>query len=209
MQNVARFAAILAIAFAAASGAHAGIVVFSTPFTSGNSAAGTTFWDIDGTGANEASFVNTGSNKSLVPVSGSFGYVANGPSLPLFGLPDGFEFEVSGGFEFQTGSVDLTLSGALGNVSGFTSGTPGIMIFQFTPDSTVLYGWANVTITTGDTYGTFTVNEWAYEDTGASIITGATTSAVPEPATYAVLFGALALGAASLRRRRESRPAAF
>ena len=112
---------------------------------------------------------------------------------------------------FRTTRIAVFQNGYFRSASNFPSGESAYIGFQFKPDSTVLYGWADVTLTEteDDTYGTFTVNRWAYDDTGASILTGQTVAApVPEPATYALGLGALALGAAGLRRRRQARAVA-
>lgn len=70
----------------------------------------------------------------------------------------------------------------------------------------VYYGWMNVTASGIDTLGTvtFTLNEWAYDNTGASIKVGQV-SAVPEPATCAMALAGLACGGYSLFRRRHAR----
>jgi len=67
----------------------------------------------------------------------------------------------------------------------------------------VYYGWMNVTASGIDTLSTvtFTLNEWAYDNTGASIRVGQV-SAVPEPSTYAMALAGLACGGYSLVRRR-------
>ena len=63
------------------------------------------------------------------------------------------------------------------------------------------YGFADLTITnyTGNT-GTFVLNGYAYDPTGAAI----TTFAIPEPGSTTALLVAGAAGAAALRRRRKA-----
>ena len=70
----------------------------------------------------------------------------------------------------------------------------------------VYYGWMNVTASGIDTLSTvtFTLNEWAYDNTGASIKVGQV-SAVPEPSTCAMALAGLACGGYSLFRRRLAR----
>jgi hypothetical protein len=64
----------------------------------------------------------------------------------------------------------------------------------------------NVTASGIDTLSTvsFTLNEWAYDNTGASIRVGQV-SAVPEPSTYAMAIAGLACGGWQAFRRRRTR----
>lgn len=77
---------------------------------------------------------------------------------------------------------------------------------RFVNDTTgaINYGWVEFT-TTGNTGFPATVNRFAYEDTGASLLAGQTT-AVPEPGAVAALgvFGLGAAGVRAWRRRRKS-----
>ncbi len=73
--------------------------------------------------------------------------------------------------------------------------------FSLTDGSTV-YGWMSVTNVPGFGTGTGTVNEWAYDTTGASIAVGQIT-AIPEPATTAAVAALLAGSAAVWKRRRQ------
>lgn len=102
---------------------------------------------------------------------------------------------------FNPGGIQFVLAfGNISSASGFTSGEIGYMGFRFNPSgSLVLYGWAEVILTDGGDSGTFEVVRWAYDNTGANIQTP-----VPEPATTAMGLGALALGAAGLRRWRKA-----
>jgi len=70
----------------------------------------------------------------------------------------------------------------------------------------VYYGWMNVTASGINTLSTvtFTLNEWAYDNTGASIRVGQV-SAVPEPSTCVMALAGLACGGYSLVRRRHAR----
>ena len=70
-------------------------------------------------------------------------------------------------------------------------GGKGYIGFSFLHNSVTCYGWASVTAT---------------EDAGANIIVG-DTGAVPEPSEAALGLGALALGAAGLRRWRKTKAA--
>ena len=193
-----------------ASAANATIIYFNTPITSDDSTEGSVYWNIDGEGDNEAIFINdtflsttdsTYSYKSLRNIANDFAVVG---SSSLFGLAA--SQSINGGRSFDN-NFYVFFSGSFDSVDNFTSGASTYIGFRFNPSGTMLYGWANVTLTEGNQFGTFVINEWAYDDTGASIQTGAT-SAVPEPATYAAGLGLLALGAAGLRRWRKQKNAA-
>ena len=199
-------------ALLSASAANATIIYFNpeTKITSGNSAYGNVAWNIDGVGDAEARLNNsvtfrsftstfiTYINKNLSANYKSFA-VATAVS-DLLGLAA--NQSISNGREFSNGVGSIFFSASLANVAYITSGVSTYIGFRFNPSGTMLYGWANVTLTEGGSYGTFVINEWAYDDSGSSIQAGQT-SAVPEPATYALGLGALALGAAGLRRMRQ------
>ncbi|MGC4017344.1 MAG: PEP-CTERM sorting domain-containing protein [Luteolibacter sp.] len=79
----------------------------------------------------------------------------------------------------------------------FASGTEGYIAFKFTPndDSGTFYGWMRVSLSNDGSTGL--IRDWAYDNSGSSIIVGSIT-AVPEPSGFALL----GLGAAGLLRRR-------
>ena len=189
-----------------ASAANATIIYFNTPITSDNDTVGNVAWNIDGVGGDEVTLGNSSSTfegntyfyKYLTAPAGGFYVVSS--SGNLLGLAAG-QTIYTGGFTSSISSV--IYNGSLANVANISSGVSTYIGFRFNPSgSTELYGWANVTLTNGNGFGTFVINEWAYDDSGSSIQTGQT-SAVPEPATYALGLGALALGAAGLRRMRQ------
>ena len=184
-----------------ASAANATIIYFNTPITSDDSTQGAVTWNIDGEGVAEATLNNTSSTdfyKNLSSNGNSFEVVAGKGNLLGLAANE----SISNGRGYSNSIYSLFNYASLANVANITSGVSTYIGFRFKPSSTMLYGWANVTLTEGRRYGTFVINEWAYDDTGASIQTGQT-SAVPEPATYALGLGALALGAAGLRRMRQ------
>ena len=189
-----------------ASAANATIIYFNTPITSDNDTVGNVAWNIDGVGGDEVTLGNSSSTfegntyfyKYLTAPAGGFYVVSS--SGNLLGLAAG-QTIYTGGFTSSISSV--IYNGSLANVANISSGVSTYIGFRFNPSGTEeLFGWANVTLTNGDGFGTFVINEWAYDDSGSSIQTGQT-SAVPEPATYALGLGALALGAAGLRRMRQ------
>jgi MYXO-CTERM domain-containing protein len=215
-RSLARVSTLAAVATASASSAQAAIIVKNTtPFTSDDFTIGEVYWDIDGNGVKDALIRNFQSSISsntyfshkLMLGNGDFKIKGDGKMQKLSA---GAVIDAASGFTgiankfFQSGSINpLVMTG------GFISGESALIGFRFSllSGGPSLYGWANVTATNGDGYGTFTINNWAYEDiAGASILAGQTVAtAVPEPAAYAAGLGALALGAAALRRRRQNR----
>lgn len=174
-------------------------------------------WDIDNNGNYEVQFEFTSSYRGLTLnlAQNSFGFVGTAGSghvdrhlrnLALSPSPETISANSKSffdlGFVIQSGEFD--------NVIGFTSGERGYMGFRYksaTSSDTMLYGWAAVTFTTGES-ASFTLHEWAYDNSGASIQVGQTAaSAIPEPANVAVGLGALALGAAGLMRWRKRKAA--
>ncbi|WOO39811.1 hypothetical protein [Rubellicoccus peritrichatus] len=167
---------------------------------------GTFDWDIDGEGGREIrvySFLNR--FVDLFNGGNGFGIRAVAPGNREDILNLGLSNYVNAGSAvFNAEALTVLLDGNIRNATGFTSGESGYIGFQFRPAGTTLYGWAEVILTEGGDTGTFEIVQWAYEDTGANIQTGA----VPEPAAVATGLGVLALGAAGLRRWRKAKRAA-
>ena len=189
-------------ALLSASAANATIIYFNTPITSDDSTVGNVAWNIDGVGVAEATLSNFGGSdlyKNLSSNGNSFAVVA-ASFRNLLGLAA--SESISNGRGFINSVSSLFYSSSLSYVASISSGVSTYIGFRFNPSGTELFGWANVTLTDGGSFGTFVINEWAYDDSGSSIQAGQT-SAVPEPATYALGLGALALGAAGLRRMRQ------
>ncbi len=97
-------------------------------------------------------------------------------------------------------------SSALGTyqnmVPEFTSNTAFMGLKFFDSSNNPLYGW--IRVSGGPTLGfPATIVDWAYEDSGAGILTGATV--VPEPSSVAL--GCLAAGAAGLAAWRKRKAA--
>jgi len=108
-----------------------------------------------------------------------------------------------------------TISG--GNIGNAASGSSKYLLFSFDNSGTTNYGWIELTATTigvsgsgtaGDPFlsgYSATLGDWAYDDSGDTILAGQT-AAVPEPATATLAMGgALVAGAAGLRRWRKQR----
>lgn len=164
---------------------------------------GTFDWDIDGEGGREIrvfSWINR--FVDLFNGGNGFGVRAAAPGNREDILNLGLSNYVNtGGAIFNAEAYTVLLDGNIRYATGFTSGESGYIGFQFRPASTTFYGWAEVILTEGGDTGTFEIVQWAYDNTGANIQTGA----IPEPAVVATGLGALVLGAAGLRRWRSRR----
>ena len=94
----------------------------------------------------------------------------------------------------ETGSADH-----LGSPGNFQSGASGYLGFKFTKNdnSGPYFGWMRLTLT-ANTPGAL-IHDWAWEDTGGSILAGA--MMVPEPArAMLMLLGLTSLGMTCRRR---------
>lgn len=83
----------------------------------------------------------------------------------------------------------------VGNDNGWLGGGNGYLGFRFEDEGTTLYGWAEITV--GSTSEGFTLERWAFDDSGDAIAVGQ----VPTPGTLGI--AALALGAAGIRSSRK------
>jgi hypothetical protein len=128
------------------------------------------------------------------------------PATKMFmpGSPSSVSLDPINGAQISTSA--LSFGAQVDGSASFTEAgvaVTGTQYYGFSlPGSTTLYGWLNVTHVSGDGWGSGTVNEWAYDTTGAAIAVGQTTAAVPEPASAAALAALVAGSAAMLRRRQ-------
>ena len=181
------------------------VIVNTNGFSVSSSGAGSTSfsWDIDGD-----SFADM-----FIQTYYSYGYaidfyseeipivsiVSNG-AYSILNLSTGYV--IDGGNSFRGLSIISAFPEA---AAGFTDGVAGIMGFRFDNGSgTVRYGWADVTYTSAT--NELTVTQWAYNDSGSSILAGPI--AIPEPGTTAIGIGLLTLGAAGVRRWKKQKKAA-
>ncbi|MGJ3242546.1 MAG: hypothetical protein ACFE0O_06280 [Opitutales bacterium] len=116
------------------------------------------------------------------------------------------------GFLASVQDPDLTyasgdLIGSAAGGQGWSLGDTGFIGFKFTANSgsDTHYGWAEITIDGAFAGSGYIIHDAWYNSTpGAAITVGA----IPEPETAAAGLGALALGAAGLRRWRQRKQAA-
>ena len=141
------------------------------------------------------------------------------------GLTPGTYMNVGGGFwGFSTYRSSSSSSGSgrsftVTNTFAYRTGNQPFSnkyaLFEFESGPQTLYGWVQLSFTVNPQYGPSSafgpdliVQDWAFDDSGAVIAAGDTTS-TPEPGTAASTgLAALALGAAGLRRWRQARKAA-
>ena len=188
----------------------------------------------------QAAIVYSGPVAIVEPATATGVYLDLVTGVTTTSLTDDYDFDAYGkkslsfyalpGTGWEDGVVGTSANGAtaliplvstVSSTSGFltadvsakafdTAGTEYVGI-EFENDTTtaVNYGWLELTSTSA-TGTPATILGYAYDNSGAPIVVGATgLSAVPEPGTTAALsLGALALGAAGVRRWRQSKQAA-
>lgn len=165
-------------------------------------------WDIDENRISDLG-VQTFPNYFLIHGDGGGfkGLVTSGNPSSLANLATNYTVSASKSFNNNFAYSN----GAFDDFEEFTPGVSAYFGFTFLerselPDS-IYFGWARATITRTPDFA-ITIHEWAYEDTFGQTIQVGDTGAIPEPATVATGVGALALGAAGLRRWRKAKLAA-
>ncbi|WOO39820.1 hypothetical protein [Rubellicoccus peritrichatus] len=195
----------------AASSAQGIIQYFDTSneFSVGFGSTGTTLWNVDDNGTVDGIWNVGGSGGSIINLYGSGGYL-NGLANPIMtsrlsNVPVNYTVSASKQFDDQ---FTLIQGNAFDDLSNFNSAVSGYFGFHFITDpfnpGPKQYGWARATFYNGTNPGGsgVTIHEWAYEDTPDQAIQ---VGAIPEPAAVATGLGALALGAAGLRRWRKAK----
>ena len=109
---------------------------------------------------------------------------------------------LSAGFSINASSVGPSFFGSMayGNVNPnaqFRNASNAFIGLSFATGSGTRYGWVRVSV--NNTAGTFTVHDWAYENSGAGIAAGA----IPAPGALG-LFAAGASGLGLLRGRKRA-----
>ncbi len=196
-------AAALAGTAAVTTDAHAVVVTFNTPIAIPNTFSGVYINLL--TGANSPTpasvpgwdFGPWGSSNTLTfffpgTPANSHGAVAATTTGPYLDLPVGSV--ISSASTFSASASNL-------QTAAFQSSGTHTMGFRFFNESTAAINYGYLTMqTTGPLGFPATVTSWSFENSGAAI------TVVPEPSTALMLsLGALALGAANLRRVRRQR----
>jgi hypothetical protein len=210
---------------ALASVAEAQIVFSGTKNLTATSPSGRL--DFDGNGTIDLIFSSYKGGKAPGSIGGVQFLEGSNPTgqVVLDSGGSGLIAKLAAGTPVSSASTFSTL--AQGNSVGphFTNGTgggglwaaggdTGYVGFSFVSGTSTYYGWAELTEMgnpTGSTVGgTGTIFNWAYNSAaGQAINVGDTGSAVPEPATAALVAGAVVLGGALwLKRRQRSRASA-
>lgn len=164
-------------------------------------------WDIDGDGIPETALFGrtTGYNTSYPYTAMHIESWTNGSIIGtysyFFNLPT--SYVVSANKSFTYTHFSHTYNSSFYSASGFQNGQPGYIGFQFEKDGQNLFGWAEITITLGEST---VISEWAYDDMGNSIHIPDTVASTPESDNVAGL-ALLGMGAAGIRtwRKRKQR----
>lgn len=100
----------------------------------------------------------------------------------------------------STNRLMMSSSSYFGFAAGSLFGDGNLIGFSFLGDANqTLYGWAQISL---DEFAlTMTIDQWAFEDSGASINVGQ----VPLPPTFLLMLSGLALGAGGVLRGRKAR----
>lgn len=172
-------------------------------------------WDIDGDLIREGRVRGVGSVSSISSQYGRGSLIASGGKMSF--AIDGANLanvstagSVGTNYVFGAGGRPFFNSNGSLDSNDFASlDTPTAVIgFRFDISGSNHYGVASVTWGIYNTSGiTLVVNKWAYNDVADASIPASTLNTVPEPATAALGLGALALGAAGLRRWRKNKAA--
>jgi hypothetical protein len=113
---------------------------------------------------------------------------------PYLALPSGVVISSASTF---------SISSAPAQASAFQSSGTHVLGFRFFNEATAAINYGYMMISTSGPSGfPATITSWAFENSGAAFF-----PLIPEPSSRALLsMGALAFGAAGLRRRRRQRP---
>jgi len=174
----------------------------SGPFTSTYSGTSTHFGQLGQTGGTTGT-LTLGSN---ITTSGILIVEGTGYTVALAGhslsVSSSFAMNAAATFDFNNGST-----ASFGNASGLWLGTLTIANFV-TGVSTLQFGTSSSDLFAGNLS---LINFSGYTNGGAAqidangFVTPTGVSAIPEPSTYAALFGLAALGLAAIRRRTSQR----
>ncbi len=224
-QTIEKLSGLAAISTAMGTSADAALVASATIPSGGlvsPSSPGTINWDIDNDGTddfrfsfNSSGFSSTyygslymsdlGDARVARPDGSSniFAKLSSGAKLGT--AADGLSFNAAREIRTLVISYSGTnITGYYPANGGWSLGDTGYFGFKFTSSGNTHYGWAEMTLSSGSQPWA-TINEAWYNDTPDGEVT---VGVVPEPAEVGLGLGALALGAAGLRRIRQKRKAA-
>ena len=199
---------------ALAPSANALIIIASNLPLSPPATDGDTNWDVDADGTNDFTlgffasssanfldFDDTNGGRLVVPDNMSYLGIAKlneGFSVGNSSLMNGFKFHTNP--QYDNTIINSFSIGSAAQEGGWQMGDTGYFGFKFTTNggADTHYGWGEMSTEVG--VSNFTVVRAYYESTPDTAIQ---VGAVPEPATVGLGLGALALGAAGLRRMRQ------
>lgn len=127
--------------------------------------------------------------------------IASPSSTDAFNFTAGAAIDSSSKYTTSSNKILASFDGSGGQVSGnFPANATGFLGFQLNGTD---YGWVRLTLGAPlDGTNSYTIVDWAYDDSGAPILAGQTTAAaIPLPAAAAL--AGLAIGASALRSRRQ------
>ncbi len=132
----------------------------------------------------------------------NFAFQGFGANLYFWGPGNSQAYSTTGGAWINFSIPTFTSSSSLSDLKNMLGGT-NLIGFRFQRSGQTHYGFASISIGISDANtGFITINRWGWEDVANTPISA---SAVPEPGNAAMGLGALALGAAGLRRWRRRR----
>jgi len=205
MKKIQKITGAAAVGAALVPVSHGAIVQSDLPGGELRSSLGTDInWDVDGDGTSDFNLFATSISSESVVVFG-FANVNNAVVGPAFGKLDA-GFTVGSTADFVRGPSGnlLRIMNTDGDLrpgavdGGWSSGEDnGYIGFRFDIAGGTHYGWAAVTLSRS-TARVIISEAWYENVAGASI----NTAAVPEVSQFSLGLGALAMGAAGLRRMR-------
>ena len=228
-QTIEKLSGLAAISTAMGTSADAALVASATIPSGGlvsPSSPGTIYWDIDNDGTDDFRFSLTSTSTSTTFSTSYYAALSmrdlgharvarpDGSSAIFAKLSSGAKLGTAAdGLSFDATTTNRILLSSYNNSvylgsfpanGSWSLGDTGYFGFKFTSSGNTHYGWAEMTLSSGSQPWA-TINEAWYNDTPDGEVT---VGVVPEPAEVGLGLGALALGAAGLRRMRQKRKAA-
>ena len=129
------------------------------------------------------------------------GSTITGNELTLMGYSTiDFKFDATGISTLSFAGIDLRAgSNVLIDGTAYTGGSATFVLFSA---STAFSGYDESIFSIGGFNENFYTTDLSYDEVSRNVVLTVTASAIPEPSTYALAFGALALGFVAYRRKR-------